>query len=208
MSAIHIDGDPHCACDACLGLHRLQAQTNGHNPPLRPRKPAHSRHVRMWSPRSTAPRPFVLTESHIYGLNVHYMDRRTHVCTAGVRYCYPCRVRIPLRWKGYIGAMDGLTRTPVVLEMTAWAWAACPELERADGKLFRRVLKTWRMTNVPQSKQFVELLPETYQGIISYQVRAVEILGRVFEMSPMELGVLAFRSDDPALDSAEGQDVP
>jgi hypothetical protein len=193
-----------CDCDVCHpDPNALADFPNGEplNPPLRPRRPENARHVRLWSPRSTAPYDVICTESHLMGLNTHYLDRRTVLCVRGVRYCYPCRVRIPIRWKGYIGGQIGLTRTPIILEVTSWAWSNCPDLERADGKLFRRWLRTRRLTASPQSKQVVELMPEAYIGVLAYQARAAEVLARVFDTAIGELMVLSHQSDDPLIDN-------
>jgi hypothetical protein len=163
--------------------------------PVRPpRLPELGRHIRIWNPRGTTPVLAICTEPLLIGLWTHYYDRRTQLCTRCEGRCSLCKVTAR-RWKGYVGALNGRTRAPFVLEFTRHAYQTCKGLYEIDGKLERRVLKVWRAHEKPPAPLLCELLPEVYGGYLPDGPYCLPILARVFEVEQLRLAALSVEGE-------------
>lgn len=179
-----------------------------HGLPLRPKKlPEQGRHIHLWSVKDHQPFHAVLAESTFLGVWTHYYDRRTLICTQAEGRCAYCKPS-SRRWKGYIAAFNPRNRVPFVLEITRHCWQTCPALQKADGRLTRRVLKVWRAHDKKPAPMLAELLPDTYNGYLPSLHSCVPTLARVFQMEQARLCALALEYEEVDLNEAGSGEPP
>jgi len=153
-------------------------------------RPELARHVQIWTPRGRDAVKLVCTEPEVTHLLLHRVDGRSEACVGFTRYCYPCRIKLPVRWMGYVGGFISHTRVPVVLSITPGAMRQLESGQGAAGSLFRRWLTTARGGDTPRARQWLSLGPRSDAVVLPYETTATPVLCRRYNLPGAELELL------------------
>lgn len=89
----------------------------------------------IWSPTPDREIHVVLVSQSLLGVFTHWIDGRTRPCLGSREECVGCDLKLPRRWKCFLGAFNPASGRLGILEVTQEAFLRCRQLNEDSGKL-------------------------------------------------------------------------
>jgi len=104
---------------------------------------------------------FTLVSAAIWGQNVHWFSGRSHECTADKGNCPRCNSLQPVKWKGYIQAIQWTTRKECFLELTPNAYQQLDALTSGRKNFRGSIVRIRKSKGGAKGRYLIDILERT-----------------------------------------------
>jgi len=134
----------------------------------------------------------IITEWPMHQLVVHWTATGTLLCQVPLGLaCKACEENVKRRWLGFVGAYDPGQGRHVVLEITAGAACACPELLDRDFSYVGYRLTTLRLGKSKTSRVGATIEPPIQGAVVPLPVDYAKVIFRLFGLESVPPSAMA-----------------
>lgn len=153
--------------------------------------PSAKEHALLRWPAPGRPCHGVITQWPMHQLIIHWTPTGTLLCNVPLGApCKACEEHCKRRWLGFVGAFDPAAGRHVVLEITAGAACALPELLVADRSLVGYRLSTFRLGKSKTSRVSAVLEPPIPGGAVPKPIDYATVICRLFGLESLPWGTM------------------
>lgn len=104
---------------------------------------------------------FTLVSAAVWGQNVHWFGGRSHECTSDTGSCHRCNTLQPVKWKGYLQAIQWSNRKQCFIELTPDAIHNLLALTEGRKTLRGTIVKIRKTKGGAKGRYLVDVLERT-----------------------------------------------